>query len=506
MVLMMARPWKHPDTGIYWFRKRVPDALRALVGKVEERFSLKTREPEEAKRLHALAAIEVAERWANLAKPERSISEREALEVARSSYDWLRARYVDNPSEQTIWDTSQYEQLFAPLPPYVPGSTLAEFLSAGPVPLQQRAAMIQLIEQRSSETLGRWGVRLDDIGQQRLKHAVGLALQAAALDLKQSAQFQSTTTRPVGTVSLISDPPKEASVVVPFSDLIDGWALEKQPVEKTRYTFELVFQQLAEHVGHTDAARLTVDDILGWKEALLKKGLSPRTIRFSKLAGINAVLQWAADNRKLSSNVAEKVDIVAKPKPGQGRRGYTDDEAKKILEAASKEKVTYLRWLPWLSAYTGARISELCQLRREDILQIGEHWVLRITAEAGSVKNVHSERTVPIHRRLEREGFLKFADTVKAGPLFQSLTPDRFGNRGGNGTKLVGRWVRGLGIDDPRISPSHSWRHRLKTLARRHGLAGDVVDAITGHERESVADQYGEYEIRALSRELAKLP
>ncbi len=73
MVLTMVRPWKHPDTGIYWFRKRVPDALRAVVGKREERFSLKTREPEEAKRLHAAALLEVETRWANLAQPARDI-------------------------------------------------------------------------------------------------------------------------------------------------------------------------------------------------------------------------------------------------------------------------------------------------------------------------------------------------------------------------------------------------------------------------------------------------
>ena len=45
MVLAMARPWKHPKTGIYWLRKGVPDDLRTAVGKREEKFSLKTRDP-----------------------------------------------------------------------------------------------------------------------------------------------------------------------------------------------------------------------------------------------------------------------------------------------------------------------------------------------------------------------------------------------------------------------------------------------------------------------------
>ena len=32
MALAMARPWKHPKTGIYWFRKRVPDELGRSTG------------------------------------------------------------------------------------------------------------------------------------------------------------------------------------------------------------------------------------------------------------------------------------------------------------------------------------------------------------------------------------------------------------------------------------------------------------------------------------------
>ena len=58
MALSMSRPWRHPDSGFYWFRKRVPDDLRNLLGKREEKFSLGTRDPIEAKRLHALIIIE----------------------------------------------------------------------------------------------------------------------------------------------------------------------------------------------------------------------------------------------------------------------------------------------------------------------------------------------------------------------------------------------------------------------------------------------------------------
>jgi hypothetical protein len=69
MALAMARPWKHPKTGIYWPRKRVPNDLRSLIGKREEKRSLGTRDSDEAKRLHVQALAELELRWANLQAP-----------------------------------------------------------------------------------------------------------------------------------------------------------------------------------------------------------------------------------------------------------------------------------------------------------------------------------------------------------------------------------------------------------------------------------------------------
>lgn len=73
-------------------------------------------------------------------------------------------------------------------------------------------------------------------------------------------------------------------------------------------------------------------------------------------------------------------------------------------------------------------------------------------------------------------------------------------------TKQISRWVRGLGITDPRVAPSHAWRHRFKTVCRRFGVSSDVGDALTGHSARTVGDAYGAFEVTALYRELCKLP
>jgi integrase len=123
-----------------------------------------------------------------------------------------------------------------------------------------------------------------------------------------------------------------------------------------------------------------------------------------------------------------------------------------------------------------------------------------------SLKTAGSERVVPLHPALIKSGLLEFVEEAKSGPLFEDLSPDKFGKRGGNGTKMIGRFVRDLGLKDPRLSPSHSWRHRIKTLGRKYGLAPDLMNAITGHQPETVGDSYGHYPVDALFRELCKIP
>ena len=48
--------------------------------------------------------------------------------------------------------------------------------------------------------------------------------------------------------------------------------------------------------------------------------------------------------------------------------GFTDEEARTILQAAEKETRPVTRWLPLLCAASGARVGEMAQLRSEDVI------------------------------------------------------------------------------------------------------------------------------------------
>lgn len=505
MALAMARPWKHPKTGIYWFRKRVPDELRARIGKTEEKQSLGTRDPAEAKikQLEVLAAVE--KRWANLKAGPRTLSEREAHAMAHVAHDWWLARYRDNPSQQP-WPVELGAKLF-PAPPEL-WDELPPFDPWKMDPDTSRITELETWCLREADAgLAQRGLEVGEASRQIYAKAIGAAMLRASLTLVEMAKGYAG---PAVADALVNGAPVaiRAAVKEPvsFDDLVKGWAAEKKPAAKTLYAWKAVVEKLKKSIGHDDATRLTPEDMLRWKASLIEAGFKPKTIRDANLVPIRAILQWAVDNRKLPSNPAERITMDVKSKAAGSRRSYTEAEAKTVLAAAAKEKDAVKRWVPFLCAYSGARVAEICQLRREDIVEIEGIWCFKIDPQAGSIKTAGSERAVPLHPALIEAKFLEFVRKVKKGPLFPDLPADRFGSRGGNGTKVLGRWIRNLGLTDERLAPNHSWRHRLKTLARRHDLARDIVDAITGHQRKTVADTYGEFLMEALHREISKIP
>lgn len=503
MALSMSRPWKHPDSGYYWFRRRVPEDLRGVVGKREERHSLGTRDPVEAKRLHALKLAEIEERWSNLRQSCRELSADAVAREAALAIASLQRQIDLDPYRTVDWDVDVGASLWvrdvAREEPYT--DIREEISSEQRRRVAQRNTCYSIVDRHMH---GR-GLSPSESDRERLARAVTLEMQQLVQQHQALllGKVYTNHQRPIPFAGIAASSVAEP---LPFETIVKGWLTEKKPNKKTEYVWCRVLDQFQAFLGHSDARRVRPEDFVEWKARLLGEGLAAKTIRDGKLAPVRAIFQWAADNRKIEANPGARVTIDVKATATERRRGYSDEEAILVLSKARIEREHHLRWAPWVSAYTGARIAEICQLRSEDVKEIGGVWCIALAAEAGSLKNANSERIVPIHPALEAEGFLKFAASAPAGPLFSQLKPDRFGSRGGTGTKVISRWIRSLGITDKRISPSHSWRHRLKTLGRRYSLAVDILNAMTGHGRKTVADTYGEFPPEALKRELMKIP
>lgn len=305
--------------------------------------------------------------------------------------------------------------------------------------------------------------------------------------------------------------------------LVDDWWREAEATGITVSTHESYRNTVKRFVAflrHDDASRVTVEDVLGFKDHRLSevnkrtgKPISAKTIKDSDIAGLKAVFGWAVRNRRMPTNPAQGVTIKLGRKVRTRSKGFTEEEATAILTHATRRErggerektLAAKRWAPWLCAYTGARIGEVVQLRKQDVREQRGRWIMTITPEAGTVKTKEA-REVPLHSHLVELGFPAFIQNAPDGYLF--LTPSRDGRVRGpwEGVKnRVAEFVREV-VTDRRVAPNHAWRHLFKTIGFEAGIQERVLDAICGHAPRTVGATYGEVTLRAKADAIDKFP
>jgi integrase len=282
----------------------------------------------------------------------------------------------------------------------------------------------------------------------------------------------------------------------------------------------VVIESLRKFLKHNDARRITKKELLAWRDHLMES-LAAKTISDIYLSAIRSMYNWAVENERLPENIAATVRQRKPRKVYSRERGYTDAEAVKVLIAGRSYKpnqdengyirekpqlVAAKRWVPLICAFTGARVSEITQLRKEDIRKEEGQWVARVTPEAGTVK-AGGYRDLPLHRQIVDEGFIDFVNDASPGPLFHGGTdPNNYSVKAVRISSQISEWLRKKDITPPGIQPNHAWRHRLKTQCRELGISDRVVDAIQGHAPRTAGDSYGDVTLKTKIDAIDRLP
>jgi integrase len=314
-------------------------------------------------------------------------------------------------------------------------------------------------------------------------------------------------------------PPVVMPLRCPLRATFDAYAIAAELSPIVAQDWGRCIDRLALFLGHQDAAKITVKDLMLWRDDLLSEGVrQPVTVRGKYIGSVKAMMAWAVKEHLLDINVAQSVSVSVKKRIRLRDPGFTDDEAQRILSATflplpanlSKEHGRARRWVPWLCAYTGARVNEMTQLRREDVHLIGEVWSVRITPEAGTVKN-RAARTVPLHPHLVEQGFPQLIEALPPGPIFYAPSRQRVQSADNRHVKKVGErlaaWVRKeAGVSDPEVQPNHAWRHRFKTEARRVHVDTETRDAIQGHAPGTQGQDYGTVPLSTMAAAISLMP
>jgi len=338
---------------------------------------------------------------------------------------------------------------------------------------------------------------------------------------------------------------------VTWEAVYDAWAQAhrlRDGAETTRKDFGTIWGKFAKFTRVASPELVTEDHVRAWRDKRLEDGISQRTVYGADLGALGTIFRHAIRERVLPVGTVDPTTNV-KPQRGatKGRRmsGYTDAEVATLLALAWAEtavtkagalRYPARRWVPWLCALTGSRVSTMVNLRACDVKEVDGVWCIEVTSEAGPVKTDDTERVVPLHPAILEQRFVEWArgqaavagaksdSPPNAAPLFYGAARRTSrGRRKGAGSRAdynpgkgavnsLRRWIteaaQGAGIvvgTSKGRQPLHAFRHWIKTALRETGAQDSVIDAIVGHAPATVGGRYGRVTVKTMAAAMGKL-
>lgn len=542
MRLGLVRPTRREGTSRLQFVKRIPlDVKPQLVGRTlvipvgdetvevrvnpntqSIRFSLKTPDVREAKQRQAEALAYVEQHLEALrSRKPIDLTHRQVTALAGTLYRAYATGpdltvNVDMATERATPLDEDYEaELLAGVSELM--ATKAEeggeaYLMATYGPVVDKLLAQHNIPLVTEQTRGRLVAALAKALSQALKTSARLASGDYRPDenLERYPEFElSASETPKGYLSLTA--------------LLESWWREARAsgaTEATHDQYAMRLNHLIRFLGHDDAKRVTSGDLVRYKDHRLGsinprtgKPISATTVRTGELVAFRSIFGWAVENGYLKSNPTLGVKLKTSRTEKVREREFTEEEATAILSATRElaairrpsETDSARRWVPWICAYSGCRVGEAVQLRKEDFAKKGGVWVMRITPEAGTVKT-KQVREVPLHAHVIEEGLMDFVKKAKEGHLFVTVKEGKTFRHTWRGRKnRVAEWARTI-VTDPNVAPNHAWRHAFKSRGFEAGIQEKVLDAICGHAPSTAGRRYGSVTLKTMVEAMETFP
>lgn len=379
--------------------------MKPIVGKSMEKVSLGTRDPAEARIRHAERLADLELRWAALRQGNAKLTHKQIIAIAGEFYRSLIDDHADEPGDPSTW---QY-RLFYDRAYFNPEQV--KITKLGNWSIDPRLVIARRYDRPIRAFLIDRGLQVDEATFEKVRHEVRRALRQAHETLGRHAQGDYRPDPDAGRfppAEIIKEAltPKEelmAKTRISITGTFEAYATETKNSPRTKKRWRPIMKALEAEVG--DLQKITPDWCVAWKDRLLAQGLANKTVQEVYLASLRAVCKWAVRNRRIAANPLEGIGVKVKEKRrNRTSKGYTDAEAVLLLSATlqpapdrmSPKNKAARRWVPWLCAYTGARVGEIAQMRKEDVFEKDGVWIMHVTPEAGTTKTGFP-RDVPIH-------------------------------------------------------------------------------------------------------------
>lgn len=235
----------------------------------------------------------------------------------------------------------------------------------------------------------------------------------------------------------------------------------------------------------------------------LVKMKHPKTVSLTRvnhiLMPLTGLFRWLQKHEIIKDNPAHSL-LLPKGRhnirPDEQRKRYTNEQVHHIIDIVRDFKENHAErfWIPCIAAFSAMRVNEIAQLYLDDLRELDNIWCFEIAGGRDKrVKNLSSQRTVPIHPLLQQWGLLEYAAGQSkngADRLFPGLRRHR---RNGYAHQIIAWWSRFKGriSSDTRLS-FHSLRHSACDEMKQNKVDPAVIAEILGHSSGSITmERYG---------------
>jgi integrase len=498
---------------VWWLRKKVPERYRGIVGRGEVWRSLETTDFKTALvRCHKLS-LELDKEWEDRLRAARAAGRTTAVPV-RTMTDWDlsglqrlvheqgREAQIRNPPAGARWG---------------PGTH--------PRSEEENDEGREFDEQFMDRFMERNGYVLNQADRIRFLPMFVEARRQISVDLTRAARhrdFSESDAFAKNAPSLST----RIDLLQAFEFYCGKAGIKGGATGATAKRWRPKIKAFCDFVGHSDLGRMTRDDAYRWVDHLTDKDIAKKSIREVWIASLRAVAGFQVERGKIGENPFVRIRVRGvKATKDSNKKGFSDAQAEKILSSTlatfshltTAETRAARRWVPWICAYTGARVNEITSLLPSDVRPDPETGIWCIYLRPEMTKGDY-ERIIPVHSHLIEQEFLDFvAKRDKARlPLFYDPKRAQGGENANPQWQKVaerlGEWVaKSLRVTG--VKPNHGWRHRFKSVSRHVGMHPEVEKFITGHggsddpdEIEKVSLNYGDAWVKSLRRTIEMYP
>lgn len=550
--------------GIFAYRRRVPDSLKAIVGKDWWKVSLKTADKTEA-RIKATALAAEHDALIGMPASQRRLHEMDALHAANhedrrkdpGTPDWRRRTPLWTERQAAIERLAlqmlaEAEKRLATLSE---NDRTAVEANGGLAPFWRPteaagAFNAYLQDKASHDGPGALLAEPDELitaaeAYQRREQLERDRSELAA-DAKQIRKREQVLERlNLKAPDTTTDDPDNPRI----NSVVERWLKHQGQSVGSARRHRHAWHRFVEGFGNVPVREITRAQVLEYRTKCedipdtRKLSVKDRDLSLSELAefkylprisngtverhliSIKAMLTWCCSNvAGMEKSVASGI-VAAKDKRRQSEktRPFKSDELRKVLEEApshydetrgrDRGRKRDMHWLIFLACYSGCRLEEMCQLARENIRQVDGVWVLDINADDGRKLKApeFSTRIVPIHPMLIERGFIAFAQEPRGPRVFASFILRKSANGesyGNAASSSFARFLDKIGMPDPTLK-FHSFRHTFIDALRNAEVPYSSELAIVGHadKLNPVHGRYGSGRVKVgvLAKHLARV-